>query len=87
MQTPTFCELQERACEICFDEQPDMALPCGHPFCAKCISKYIIEREEKKCPKCRHEFKVGRTTLQRNLYTIIDFEGKFIYQELRKQIL
>lgn len=58
-----------------------------HAFGAKCISKYIIEKEEKRCPKCRVIFQCGRSTIQRNLYTIISEEEKGVYVDLRNMLL
>jgi hypothetical protein len=38
-------------CVICMDNKPDIVLPCGHPFCQKCIEMW--NKSNQTCPLCR----------------------------------
>lgn len=42
-------------CSICLLNSIEMALPCGHSFCDKCISDW--RKKQKTCPLCRTEVK------------------------------
>ena len=44
-------------CEICFDQQMEIALACGHSFCDRCISDWVLRQTT--CPMCRQEVKAS----------------------------
>ena len=35
-------DLDMNICEICFDQQMEIALACGHSFCDRCISDWVL---------------------------------------------
>lgn len=57
-----------------------------HSYCAACTSKYIIEKEEHRCPQCRTEFSGSRESVQRSFYEVIE-EDKVVFEEVRTIIL
>jgi len=40
-----------------------MQLPCGHTFCAPCITQWLAQNHT--CPTCRWEFDQGETRVKR----------------------
>lgn len=57
-----------------------------HSYCAACTSKYIIEKEEHRCPTCRTEFSGSRESVQRSFYEVIE-EDKVVFEEVRTIVL
>lgn len=50
------------------------------------MSTYILEKDEKKCPLCRTEFKVNTENLQRMIYEVIGEEDE-LEKELKPMML
>lgn len=40
----------EKQCNVCMENLKNMAMPCGHLLCVRCIDKV------KKCPSCKKPF-------------------------------
>jgi len=40
-------------CIICFDEKPNVVLPCTHAYCDKCVGAFKGANQN-SCPLCRH---------------------------------
>lgn len=52
------CNMEEYQCPICISLlYKPMALPCGHRFCGKCISRAILL--DFHCPVCRRDYSNG----------------------------
>jgi len=45
----------EKLCSICLDEDYQVALPCTHSFCERCLSEWTAQSST--CPLCRTEIK------------------------------
>lgn len=47
-------------CPICFDDRPDVQLPCGHKICQACeqrtVARAVDQLETPKCGICRAAF-------------------------------
>ena len=44
----------EKQCSVCMENLKNMAMPCGHLLCARCIDKV------KKCPCCKKPFNISK---------------------------
>ncbi|BBN15761.1 hypothetical protein MPTK1_7g00570 [Marchantia polymorpha subsp. ruderalis] len=69
-------EIESNTCPICFelmkspDYPPIVLSPCGHSFCAKCLSVHVGSQRKKLCPYCRQ--KIASTAVNLSLQRLID---------------
>lgn len=40
-------------CAICLEKCNEFIKPCGHRYHYKCIKKWLMEKNKKKCPYCQ----------------------------------
>ncbi|KAG6552049.1 hypothetical protein Mapa_006355 [Marchantia paleacea] len=52
------------------DYPPIVLSPCGHSFCAKCLSVHVGSQRKKLCPYCRQ--KIASTAVNLSLQRLID---------------
>ena len=51
--------LEAHTCGICFElmsgkeRRPTLLFPCGHTFCASCLSRLLSQSDRRNCPHCR----------------------------------
>ena len=50
-------DLDMNICEICFEREMEVALACGHTFCDRCISDWVLKQTN--CPMCRQDVKAS----------------------------
>lgn len=42
-------------CSICYENMPNIGLPCKHTFCGECTVKF--SKKSRSCPLCRSDFR------------------------------
>jgi len=54
-------EIESYSCPICYEQmvppvnQPILLFPCGHSFCARCITAHTEKHRKTSCPFCREK--------------------------------
>lgn len=43
-------------CCICFDNNTEEILECGHSFCGECVNSWFAVKNSKMCPLCRYSY-------------------------------
>ena len=69
-------EVSRQQCPVCFDlmappeRTPMMLFPCGHTFCAMCISAHMKAHRKDTCPCCRES--IQGQAVNRALVAIVE---------------
>ncbi|GJQ10000.1 hypothetical protein GpartN1_g1791.t1 [Galdieria partita] len=79
--------MEQYHCPICLSLlYKPMALPCGHRFCGKCISRAILL--DFHCPVCRHDYSNGvRLERRKSLERFLRESFPEAYQKRKEEVL
>ncbi|EME31151.1 Transcriptional regulator of yeast form adherence 3 [Galdieria sulphuraria] len=79
--------MEEYHCPICLSLlYKPMALPCGHRFCGKCISRAILL--DFHCPVCRHDYSSGvRLERKKSLERFLRESFPDAWQKRKEEVL
>eukprot|EP00965_Chrysotila_dentata_P189718 6173474-Pleurochrysis_carterae.AAC.1 len=87
--------IANNTCPICYElmagkfRQPMLLFPCGHTFCADCLSKHMQAQKAPTCPFCREPIvsQAPNVSLQQMIDGFIERQAKLAAGEVLDEVL